>query len=40
MHLETVFRLSYSIFIERILTSCVLTSSRVDDFSDIVAYIL
>ena len=32
--------LSYSVLRQGILTSCALTSSRLDDFSDIVTYIL
>ena len=38
VHFETI--LSYSILRQRILTSSALTSSRLDDFSDIVAFIL
>ena len=36
MHFETI--LSFSVLRQRILTSCALTSSCLDDFSNIVTY--
>ena len=38
VHLET--QSCYSVLRQGTLTSCALTSSRLDDFSDIVTYVL